>query len=228
MGRSGSERDKMSFCMENWNWGVDSTEKVKQKIAKKLRRIVAKKLMERDKREVMSCLTTVSQLLSQIHDLQNKVNSLSDARAFEDPEAASSSGATHVPDRTAKKSESQDHALPRFWIAAQCSDKPLLSSLIPRTWHFLLQLLGSDNEGNTWRPEREMRREPQLSSIPVTYSQSGLIGCPRFPISELHLAKFTNYMEFHSWKVSQLQNWRMFKDSRSSSHNAMDQRSWDC
>ena len=41
--------------------------------------------------------TTASQLLTQIQDLQNKVNSLSDARANYDPEAASSSGATHVP-----------------------------------------------------------------------------------------------------------------------------------
>ena len=41
--------------------------------------------------------TTVSQLLTQIHDLQNKVNSLSDARIFDDPDTASSSGASHVP-----------------------------------------------------------------------------------------------------------------------------------
>ena len=40
---------------------------------------------------------TVSQLLTQIQDLQNKVNSLSDAREFYDAETASSSGATHVP-----------------------------------------------------------------------------------------------------------------------------------
>ena len=41
--------------------------------------------------------TTVSQLLTQILDSQNKVHSLSDAREFYDPETASSSGATHVP-----------------------------------------------------------------------------------------------------------------------------------
>ena len=38
--------------------------------------------------------------MAQIRELQNKVNSLSDAREFYDPESASSSGATHVPDRT--------------------------------------------------------------------------------------------------------------------------------
>ena len=44
--------------------------------------------------------TTVSQMMAQIHDLQNKVNSFSDAREFYDPESGSSSGATHVPDQT--------------------------------------------------------------------------------------------------------------------------------
>ena len=40
--------------------------------------------------------TTVRQLLVQIQDLQNKVNSLSDAIEFHDSETGSSSGATHV------------------------------------------------------------------------------------------------------------------------------------
>ena len=42
---------------------------------------------------------TVSQLLSQMQDLQNKVNSLTDARELCDSETASSSGATHVPNQ---------------------------------------------------------------------------------------------------------------------------------
>ena len=42
---------------------------------------------------------TVSQLLTQIQDLHNKVNSLSDAIEFYDPETASSSGTTHVPSK---------------------------------------------------------------------------------------------------------------------------------
>ena len=41
--------------------------------------------------------TTGSQLLTQIQELQNKVNSLSDARESYDTESGSSSGATHVP-----------------------------------------------------------------------------------------------------------------------------------
>ena len=41
--------------------------------------------------------TIVSQMMAQIRELQNKENSLSDAREFYDPESGSSSGATHVP-----------------------------------------------------------------------------------------------------------------------------------
>ena len=41
--------------------------------------------------------TAVSQLVTQIQDLQNKVNSLTDARDFHDPETAGSSRAFHVP-----------------------------------------------------------------------------------------------------------------------------------
>ena len=44
--------------------------------------------------------TTVSQSLTQIQDLQNRVNSLSDAKDFYDPESGRTSAATHVPDQT--------------------------------------------------------------------------------------------------------------------------------
>ena len=54
--------------------------------------------------------TTVSQLLTQIRELQNKVF-LSDAREFYGPESGRSSGATHVPDQTS--SVVSPRALPR-------------------------------------------------------------------------------------------------------------------
>ena len=41
--------------------------------------------------------TTVSQLMAEIQELQNKVNCLSNAREFYDPESGRSSGATHAP-----------------------------------------------------------------------------------------------------------------------------------
>ena len=40
---------------------------------------------------------TVSHLLTQNHDVQDKVNSLQDARVFHDPRTVSSSGTSHVP-----------------------------------------------------------------------------------------------------------------------------------
>ena len=40
-----------------------------------------------------------SQLLTRSQDLQNKVNSLTDARDLYDPQTASSSGASHVPNQ---------------------------------------------------------------------------------------------------------------------------------
>ena len=42
---------------------------------------------------------TVSQLLTQIKELQDKVDFLSDAREFHDPESGSSSGQSHVPNQ---------------------------------------------------------------------------------------------------------------------------------
>ena len=62
-----------------------------------------------------------------------------------------------------------------------------------------------------------MRREPQHSSIPLprfqsgggllthtggTYSHSGMIDYPRFPMSELHFGKFLDSVDFQSWKVN--------------------------
>ena len=65
-----------------------------------------------------------------------------------------------------------------------------------------------------------MRREPQSSSIPTarfnqgigtlspvchtggTYSQNGMMDCPRFPISEMRLGKFPDSLEYQSWKVN--------------------------
>ena len=38
-----------------------------------------------------------------------------------------------------------------------------------------------------------------------TYSHGGMMEYPRFPISELHLAKFPDSMEFESWE-SQFQD----------------------
>ena len=96
-------------------------------------------------------------------------------------------------------------------------DKPLLSSTIQRFWHPLLKNGDLTLQEIQSEPESEMRREPQNSSTPVPrfqreagllnhtggiYSHSGMIDYPRFPISEWHLGKIHDSMEFQSWKVN--------------------------
>ena len=46
--------------------------------------------------------STVNQLVSQIQELQDTVNSLSEEKKFCDPETASSSGMSHVPSQTSR------------------------------------------------------------------------------------------------------------------------------
>ena len=84
--------------------------------------------------------TTVSQMMAQIREIQNKVNSLSDAREFYDPESGSSSGATHVPDQTSTILSSRtwthyDSGLPQNTQPKK--DYPLQSSTIQRFGIFL-------------------------------------------------------------------------------------------
>ena len=178
-------------------------------------------------------LSTVSQLLTQIQDFQNKVNSLSDAREFYDPESGSSSGATHVPvdpllfrvtgpSLAAILDCRMIHGI--LWVLQETllidflpeKDEPTIFNDSKNLASSSLKL-GRDAEGNIKRPEIEMRREPQNSSIPPrrfqrgaavydhtggTYSHSCVIDFPRFPISELHLGKLPDPAEFQSWKVS--------------------------
>ena len=66
--------------------------------------------------------TTVRQLLTQIQELQNKVNPPADARERNDPESGSSSGADHRSQSTLHFSESQRCAQPRFCMAARYTE----------------------------------------------------------------------------------------------------------
>ena len=89
------------------------------------------------------------------------------------------------------------------------------------------QELRPDTPENTQQPESEMRRETWNPSIPVprlqrgsgllnhtggTYSHGGIIENTRFAISEFHLGKFPDFVEFQL--ESQLQAWSMFEISR--------------
>ena len=88
--------------------------------------------------------STVSQLLTRIQDLQNKVNSLSETREFYDPETASSSGATHVPSQPStipspRTMPCRDSGLPDDAHYQLEKVEPPLSSTIQRIWHPLLK-----------------------------------------------------------------------------------------
>ena len=74
--------------------------------------------------------------------------------------------------------------------------------------------------GNAVEHRKGVRPDPQSSSMPTprcdqslgtlnplyhiggTCSQNGVMDYPRYPISELHLGKFPDTLEFQSWKVN--------------------------
>ena len=176
--------------------------------------------------------TIVIQLLTQSQDLQNKENSLSDAREFYDPETASRSGATHVPSKPSsvpspRTMPCRDSGLPHDTrnimgtsgnvferllaregrTSAIFDDSKNLASTSPK--------LGLDAEGKTkgdWNETRTAKLVDTFTTLPTksgvydhtggTYSHSGVIDYPRFPISELHLVKFPDSMEFQNWRVN--------------------------
>ena len=186
-----------SACMENWNWQIDSSKTIMQDIAKKLKNweeLVAKKQIEQDKQELMNCLciktTTVSQFLTQIQDLQNKVNSLTDAREFYNPESGISSGATHVPDQTSTILSPRtlprcDSGMPRdtqcgTGITGNVFERPRAeeghSSTICKNSKNLAsssQGLRPDTTGIARKRDDDMKREPLNTSVPSPHFESG-------------------------------------------------------
>ena len=88
--------------MRNWLFQKDHSRDCQE--IEELRRICCEETDQARKQDLKLSMqqqrnpTTVSQVMAQIRELQNKVISMSDAREFYDPESGSSSGATHVPD----------------------------------------------------------------------------------------------------------------------------------
>ena len=81
-------KDTKPACMENWKWGNrpfrENQATACQEIEELRRNLLRGKEIEHDKQELMNCpcireeiLRLASQLLTQIRDFQNKVNSLS-------------------------------------------------------------------------------------------------------------------------------------------------------
>ena len=138
--------------------------------------------------------TTVSQLLTQIQDLQNKENSLSDAKEFYDSETASSSGATHVPSQPStmpspRTMPCRDSELPHDTRNIVGTSGNVFQRLPAREGQTStlsnnsLNLSSSSQEltpdvpGNTKQLDRGMRREPKNSSIPVPRFQDDEVDC---------------------------------------------------
>ena len=133
---------------------------------------------------------TASQLLTQIQDLQNKVNSLSDTRDFHDPAAASSSGATRVPSQPSiipspRTMPCRDSGWPHDTRDVVGTSGNVFESLPARkgpssaffkdsrNWASSSRRLRLDTTGNSLRLDRELIREPQNSSTLVPRFQSG-------------------------------------------------------
>ena len=147
-------------------------------------------------------LTIVCQMMAQIRDLQNKVNSLSGARALYDPELGSSSGATHVPlpfpsPRTLPRCDS---GLPsdtqngkgisgNVFVNDDSfkKDNPLQSSTSQRIWHLLLrnwELLNARIQSHNFQSWSGMSNHTC-----GTYSYGGMMDCGRILITEWNLGK---------------------------------------
>ena len=161
-----------------------------------------------------------------------KVNSLIDARDFHDPDTASSSGASHVPSQPLnipgpKTMRCRDSGLPLDTRNSMGTAANVFESRLDREGPSSAFFENSKNlasssfgfgSGNTREHWKGVRRYPQSSSIPTprfnqglgtplyhtggTYSQNGVMDYPRYPISELHLGKFPDSLEFQSWKVN--------------------------
>ena len=175
----------------------------------------------------------MSQLLAQMRESQDKVNSLSDAREFHDPETAGSSGASHVTSppltnpsyRTVPR---RDSGLPPETLNMMgISDvfERLLAregqpqNISKKSWNLVSFFCGVTPKVTEHTMTTGSKRRPEQQDLSNsrnilhcgdgisrhtggTYSHVGMMEYPRFPISELHLAKFPDSMEFESWKVN--------------------------
>ena len=161
---------------------------------------------------------TVSQLLTQILELQNKVNYLSDAREFYDSETA-----THGPSQPStiaipRTIRSRDSGLPHdtrniMGTSGNVFERPPAREGRTSTLFNNSKNLASSSQEtrpdiprNTKRPKSEMRREPQNSSILVPRFQSGggvkKVILVELVLTVLHLGQFPDSVEFLSWKVN--------------------------
>ena len=144
--------------------------------------------------------STVSQLLSRIRTLQDKVNALNEEKEFYDPETASSSGMSHVPGQSSRI------PTPRGMLCRD-SGLPLDARNTFGTSGNVSKSLPAQERIAPSLPRsamRHARREPQSSTIPTPRfsrhpdawnsmrrtggicSQNCTMETPRYAISELN------------------------------------------
>ena len=194
-------------------------------------------------------------MMAQSRDSQNKANSLSDAREFYDPESGSSSGATDVPDQSSTILSSRtlphcDSGLLRNTLngtgfTGHAFERPPaqegLSSTIfnnSRIWHPSLKNWSwYSRNSKKWNEKRIDGHVESITLLPKqkwnvksywwnSFSQwyDGLSECSYYGMESWNISRLFGISKLES----QLQNWGLSTNSRSSDHNALDQRSWDC
>ena len=199
--------------------------------------------------------TTVSQLLTRMQDSQHKVNSLSSARDFHDPETGSTSGATHVPSQpltfpSPRTMPSRDSGLPHDTRTTVGTSGNVFESLLARKGPpsdlfgiFFLRIWTRyyRKHYGTWK-RGETRAAEFVNTNPTFKSRYWNIE----PFESYWWNLFSqwydrlpeiSYVGDASWKISGLWNFKSWKvnfrtevclrTARSSDHNALDQRSWD-
>ena len=191
-----------------------------QENAKKLNNweeYVAKKLSKRDKQEVNELSvqqrrnpTTVSQMMAQIQDLQNKVNFLSGAREFYDPESGEQLWSDPRSWSNFYDSEFQNFAALRLWIAAKYTEfhryygkRFRKTTCSRRTILFYLQQF---RDRQTWRQTADMKRESLNAPFqpPHFQNRSGILRSYWWNLFSRWYDGLSesSYYGMESWKIS--------------------------
>ena len=223
--------------MKNWRREIKHFMKIAQEIDKtieELRRICCAEVEKARQQKIdnlsmrKKSFSTVTKLLAQIQDLQDKVNSLNGAKEFYDPETANSSGVSHVPSQLMSIPRFQRFGLPRFLLAAcytefyryfrtrfrksTCSRRTILST--PQEFKELgivfLRIEAKHYRQNGTSRRSDTKTAPRFARNHAiwnhshrtegTFSQNCVMENPRNSITELHFCNFPDSGDFQCWK----------------------------
>ena len=262
-----AQRERRLIYVENWKWGIDFVKKVKREQAmnlKNYREFATKRQIKSDNWRMKNCLYDKRGILLlwvccwlrfRIYrsrwiscQMQENFTILTQRAALEHPTFPVNPWQFRVPEECpatildCRLLHGVQWVLQETFLKAYLleKDRRHLSSNIRGIWHHLLADWGLKLQEKHWDGEREVKREPQNSPIPVprfqrgarvldhtggTYSHDGEIDYPRFLLGNAsgEIPRLFGISKLEG----QLQDWSLLKDSRSWSHNARDQRGWD-